>query len=221
MRSGAVVTLLAVIALGLIGLVGVAARDSRDLAFTIGVVPSLPTAELAPGARVCQTPITVSEPFARIRVRVGTPALPGQPLEVTVRDAATSRRLARGTIAGGYSAGTDQTAFVGPVTADRKIGVCVRNLGKRREILYGNLGGAALPSTARMGQRELDNDMTVVFLKRDSDSMLGRLAEVFDRASVFRPGWVGPWVFWVLTALVLAGVPLLLARALADSADAP
>ena len=63
--------------------------------------------------------------------------------------------------------------------------------------------------------------MTVVFLTDERHSMLAQLPDVFERASVFRPGWVGPWVFWLLMALTLIGVPLLLARALADSSDAP
>ena len=70
-------------------------------------------------------------------------------------------------------------------------------------------------------RRDLFSDLSVVFLHDSRRSVLSQLPDVFDRASVFRPGWVGPWLFWLLSAAVLLGVPLLLARALAESEGAP
>jgi hypothetical protein len=37
---------------------------------------------------------------------------------------------------------------------------------------------------------------------------------VFERAALFRPGWVGAWTFWLLLAALVIGVPTLLGRAL-------
>jgi hypothetical protein len=44
---------------------------------------------------------------------------------------------------------------------------------------------------------------------------------VFQRASLFRPGFVGAWTYWVLAALMVLAVPALLWRALGGVADAP
>jgi hypothetical protein len=220
MRRAGVIVLLAVACAGLAALALLAATDKRDLAFTIGVAPTIPAASLAPGATVCQSPISVAESFTRVRVRAGALRGRGQPLDLTVRSAESRRVLAGGRIAAGYADRTDQATRTGPVAAGQRIAVCVRNAGLRKAILYGNTAGAAPPSGARRpNRRALTTDVAVVFLKDDRRSMLAALPDVFERASVFRPGWVGPWTFWVLAVLALAGVPLLLAKALSGCGD--
>ena len=219
MRSAAVIALIATAVAGLVALVVVAARDDRDLAFTIGVVASIPASELTPGATVCQTPITVPQGFSRVTLQAGTPGDLGPSLTVSVRSADGQRPLGRGRLPGGYPDPTEQTTTVGEVAPGQKISVCVRNTGERKVALYGNTAGAALFSAAVQDGRALDTDITLVFLSRERRSMLSLLPEVFERASLFRPGWVGPWLFWALSAAALLGVPLLLARALADSQD--
>jgi hypothetical protein len=219
-RAG-LTALLVTVALGLLALLAVAARDDRDLAFTIGVRPAIPAANLAPGATVCQSGITVADPFTRVRLRAGSQAGPGQPLDLRVLEVGSNRELAQGRLPGGYPNPTEESARVGRVAAGQRIAVCVRNAGRRRALLYGNTAAAALPSEASINARTLKTDLTLVFLTDERHSLLAQLPTLFERASVFRPGWVGPWVFWLLTALALIGVPLLLARALADSSDAP
>lgn len=207
------------VAIGLLALALVGVEDKRDLAFTIGVVPSVPAATLAPGATVCQLPISVSESFKRVRVRAGSPGGPAEPAVVSVRASGTDQVLGRGRLAGGYPYGSDVSASVGEVAADQRIAVCVRNAGDRRLAVFGNAAQAAPPSEARAGGRVLKYDVSLVFLKRDRRSMLSELPDVFQRASVFRPGWVGTWTFWVLAVLVVLGVPALLARALSDAEE--
>ena len=221
MRRAGVIALLLATGFGVLALFGVAARDDRDLAFTIGVRPTIPAATLAPGVSVCQTGITVPDPFTRVRVRAGSPVGPGQPLDLRVLEVGSNRELAHGHLPGGYPNPTEESARVGRVAAGQRIAVCVRNTGRQRALLYGNTAAAALPSEAWIKARRLDTDVALVFLTDERHSMLALLPDVFERASVFRPGWVGPWVFWLLMALTLIGVPLLLARALADSSDAP
>jgi hypothetical protein len=218
MRRDGVVTLLVVGVLGLAGLAATAASDDRELAFTIGVVPTIPAATLDPGDTVCQSPISVSESFTRVGLRTGAPRGLGQPLALSVRAADGDRVLAEGRIVGGFPDRADLTTAVGPVASGQRVAVCVRNSGSRPANVYGNAAAAAPPSEAKLDGRTLDTDLAIVFLKTDGRSMLAELPDVFDRASVFKPGWVGPWTFWALSALVLLGVPLLLARALSESA---
>jgi hypothetical protein len=218
-RAGAAV-LLVVAAIGLAALALTAATDKRDLAFTIGVVPSIPAAVLPPSAMVCQTPIAVSEQFDRVRLVAGSPRRAGSPLTIVVYTL-PGRELARGRVPGGYRDRTQQSADIGLVASSQKVSVCVTNAGRRKVQLYGNVSYAALTSQAQIDGHALATDLTLVFLHDGRRSMLSQLATVFDRASVFRPGWVGAWVFWLLTAGMAIGVPLLLARALAESEDAP
>jgi hypothetical protein len=219
MRRGGAVVLLVTAVAGLVALAIEAASDKRDLAFTIGVVPSIVAADLRPGATACQAPIDVPSDFSRVRLRAGS-GRSGQPLAVSVLGIPSGRQLATGQVRGGYAEGTDQTATVGKVDAEQKIGVCVRNDGTRQVSLYGNTLAAAPLSGAILGKRQLETDLSFVFLDDDSQSMLAQLPQVFERASVFRPGFAGPWLFWVLAAAVLLGVPVLLARALADADEA-
>jgi hypothetical protein len=221
MRRGGALVLLATAALGLLALLAEAAGDQRDLAFTIGVVPSIPAATVKPGSTVCQSGISVPQPFTRVRLRAGSPGGPGPPLLLTVTEVGSNRVLGRGKLPGGYADSTEASARVGTVDAGKRIAVCVQNGGSRRVQIYGNAGQAAVLSQAVQDGKPLPNDLTLVFLRDDRRSMLAALSDAFDRASLFRPAWVGPWTFWLLSALALIGVPLLLARALADSSDAP
>jgi hypothetical protein len=221
MRRGGALALLLTAAIGLVALAFVAAGDKRDLAFTLGVVPTIPAARVPPGQFVCQGPILVSEQFDRVRVKAGSPGAPGSPLGIAVATA-KGKRIAEGRIPGGYAYPTEQSAEVGNVAAGQRVSVCVANLGSEPVELYGNAAAAALTSQAFLnGRRALDTDVALVFLQGQRRSMLAQLADAFERASVFRPGWVDPWVYWLLTALVLVAVPAMLARALADSEDAP
>jgi hypothetical protein len=217
MRRGGVVPLLVVSGLALAGLVATAAGDRRDLAFTIGVVPSIAAATLAPGDEVCQAPVSVSESFSRVGLTTGAPGGAGQPLAVSVRAADGGRVLGEGEIPGRFPDRADLTTAVGSVQSGQRVSVCVRNIGERRAIVYGNAGAAALPSAAEQDGRPLPTDLTLRFLEDSERSPLSELPELFDRASVFRPGWVGSWTFLLLAAAALIGVPLLLARALADT----
>jgi hypothetical protein len=217
MRSRGALALLATASVALLALVLVGATDKRRLAFTLGVVPSTVAVGLAPGATACQAPIETSAEFDEVRFKVGTYGGPGQPLDVAV--ASGRRFLGTGHVAGGYADLTEQVARVGRITAPRRISVCFRNRGTRRVALYGNSEAAAVTSTAYLDGKPRPADITLVFERERGRSMLSALPAVFRRASVFRPGWVGPWLFWLLGAAVLAGVPLLLARALADAGE--
>jgi hypothetical protein len=204
--------LLAVALVGLLGLFAEAAGDKRDLAFTLGVVPNIPAASLRPGATVCQGPIDVPDDFSRIRFRTGGEL--DQRLVVSVLAYPSGRVLATG-----RATSTDPSAAVGKVGAEQKVAVCVRNAGSRQISLFGNAGQASSLSAAVLNRRVLDNDVAFTFVD-ERRSMLAQLPRAFERAGVFRPGFVGPWLYWVLAGAVLLGIPLLLARALADADDA-
>jgi hypothetical protein len=219
MRSRGVIALLATACVGILAAAFVGARDSRELAFTLGVVPAAVAAELAPGQTVCQAPVNVPTDFDRVRFQVGTYRRPGPPMRVAVRSAGSRRLLAGGRLPAGYPDVSQPVVVVGEVRASQRAEVCLTNSGRRRLALYGNATAAAPVSDARLGNRPLGTDLTLMFERGESRSMVSLLPDVFDRASLFRPGWVGAWTFWVLAVLLLAGVPLLLALAVARSRD--
>lgn len=221
MRSVGVIAFLATACVGGLALVLVGARDERELAFTLGVVPGLVAAELGPGDSVCQAPVNVPADFTGVRFQVGTYRRPGPPLTVAVRSVESGRRLASGRLPAGYPDVSQPVVGVGPVRGSQRVEICVSNAGRRRAALYGNSTVAAPGTEARIGSRQLGNDLTLIFERGEPRSMLSLLPDVFERASVFRPGWVGTWTFWLLAGLLLAGVPLLLALALARSQDEP
>ena len=50
-------------------------------------------------------------------------------------------------------------------------------------------------------------------------TLLSDIPTVFERAALFRPGWVGVWTFWLLAAALLGAFPLA-ALALTRAIDA-
>jgi hypothetical protein len=221
MSSRAVVALLLVFALGVAAVAAVAARDERDLAFTLGVAPALVAAEIRPGGEACQRPVAVAHDISGVRMQLGTYERPGPPIEAVVRPVAGGRPLAAGRLAGGYPDVTEQTVSLDrPVAAGRRVAVCVRNAGDRRVAVYGGPELARRGSAVYVGGVEQSTDMALVFT-REGRSALARVPDVFERATVFRAGWVGAWTYWVLLALVLLAAPALLGLALRDTCAGP
>jgi hypothetical protein len=210
-----VAAFLAVAAGGLLALALVAGGDSRALAFTLGVPPTQVGAELRPGQTACQAPVLVSSEFSRVRFQVGTYGRSGEPLELVVRSLRSGRALGQGRLRGGYPDGSQRSVPVGRVAPEEPVEVCIRNAGEHKAALYGSVTAAAPGTDARVAGAETGTDLTLVFERAEPRSMLATVPDIFRRASVFRPGWVGSWTFWVLALLVGAGVPALLALALA------
>jgi hypothetical protein len=209
--------LIGVAVLAAIGLIAIMAADKRDLAFTLGVRPTQVATVLRPGNEACQRPIDVSSDADTVEFQVGTFRRPGEPLEVTVRNASGLIGSAR--VPGGYPDNARQFARVSEITDGDRIAVCLRNLGRSRLALYGGPDQAARTSALFLDGKQQPADMTLIF-HGDSRSMLTLLGDVFDRASLFHPSWVGTWLFWLLAAAVALGVPVLLALAM-SSAETP
>ena len=197
------------VALALVGL-----TRSDDRAFTLGVVPAAAVAALERGDRACQERIDVPESFSEVELQIGTYRRPGIPLGVTVhRSDGGGRVLGRGKLAGGYPDVSRQRIPVGTVDGGRQVAVCIDSAGPGRVALYGNAGVAAPTSELVIDDTPVDADLTLVFHRSEERSLLTELPDSFERAAVFKAGWVGPWVFWLLLGCVLVAVPFALARA--------
>ncbi|MFL5825940.1 MAG: hypothetical protein ACJ76V_05400 [Thermoleophilaceae bacterium] len=191
----AALVLLAAAAAGLAALALTAAGHDQHLAYSPGIAPFDAGRTLTGGETSCQQfDLPVVADAVTLPVRS---AGPGPPLDVLARGAG-GRVIGRGSVAGGYASGHMVSTRVGPMPAGSKVEICVRNAGGASVVVPGENG-----------------TMDIAFLRTKPKSTLSLLGDALDRASVFRPGWVGGWTFWVLLALVGVGAPLVLARALA------
>jgi hypothetical protein len=203
---------------GTLCLVAVAAGDQRRVAYPLGVAPFGVAAQLEPGQRACMQPIELPTDVDGAVLRIGTFGRPGPALQVTVREL-HGRVLARGSIPAGYADGSEPSVIFGRVPEGRTISLCIRNRGPGRAGLFGS---ESIPSTGTITNGTSSTvDFDVEFLRERDRSALDLLPEAFDRASVFRPGWVGAWTYWVLLAAMLVAAPLLLALAVLKAAREP
>lgn len=215
---------LTVAAAGILTLLVGALAVGSDRAFTIGVLSAAPSPPVAPGERACQQPITVPPGggFDTVDFEIGTYLQPaGPPVDVSVEPVDPGAfPIRRGVLQAGYpDVGIEQRqrVHVGDVPEGARIAVCFRNRGPRRVALFGAAGAAARESKATIGGRHFDFDFDVVF--RDGRrSFAERLSQIVQRASLFRPPWLTPGVYYALIVILLIGLPALIARAARDLA---
>ena len=62
-------------------------------------------------------------------------------------------------------------------------------------------------------------DIGLELNRRDNRPLLALLPDAFERASLFRPGWVGAWTYWLLLVALVIAVPVLLSRALVSASE--
>lgn len=218
MSSRAVRALAAAVVAGVLGLLVAAATDERHLAFSLAVRPSQPGILIQPGQQVCQRGIDVEQPFDSVSLLLATYFQPGPRLELRVTDDRGGRPLASGVLPDGYpDSKVSVTKLDRTVPAGGRATLCVRNTGARKVALFSGPWSDNAPSTGAIDGRYISYDLLVDFVRSKPRSTLASIPEVFRRAALFHPGWVGAWTFWVLAALLLVGVPVLLGRAVASA----
>jgi len=173
-----------------IALLAFAALERRDEAFTLGVAPAL-TVPAKAGHTLCQTPIDVPAEFDRAQLTMAD----GTPANGRVRDART------------------HAAIEPPVAEGRRVEVCIQGPAT----VLGNAPLASRSSRAVSGGRPVKADLSVVFFRGDSRSLVALLPDVVERASLFHGAWVKPWLVGLLGVLLLTAFPLLLGAALRES----
>ncbi|MGI8506450.1 MAG: hypothetical protein ACR2MK_06520 [Solirubrobacteraceae bacterium] len=192
-------------ALGLAALLVSASVPVESRAFVLGSPNQNTIAILAPGERACEGPVKGSEPVGGVRVwgaSVGGPSA----LEVTAMQRA-------GAIAarGGMEVTSTPSAYTAALSpalpAGRELTVCVRSVGANP---FSLLGSAPVNPAVLMtlGGKQRQSEFSLALLRGPRQSLLASLPRAFARASLFHPGWVGTWTFWLLTLALLATVPL-------------
>jgi hypothetical protein len=235
MRSRAALALLVTATLGVVALLVGRAFDERPLQQRLGVLVQGAVATLAPGHRGCQGPIALADDTRAVEFNPGTPHTePGPAIDATVRDSYSQKLLASGQLAAGFDPRKPQTIELSPgLKANAIVDICFRNAGPGMTLLFGDseVGNPLFERAGVVGQHPSistsmasvdgqplpSQDIAVVFPRQHAKSVLALVPQIFRRAALFRPGAVGPWVYWLLAALILVGAPLLLARALATA----
>ena len=171
------------------------------------------------GHRLCVRGLLVPSGTARVQVQVMTkgprPELVGR-MRVGGRTVTThlprdpaggEKKLELG--APGAPAGTRSAA--GTLCLKPRLGVPVGFLG------FAGLQNDVAPT---LDGKPLDVRLAVWFLppRGEKRSPAALLPEIFRRAALFRPGFVGPWTYWVLILLAVPGLVLWGLRLLATSA---
>lgn len=211
-RLWLVAVALGVVAVGSLLLAAILVKRSES--FSLGVAPAAPVAEIQPDSTVCQGPIAVPAAFDRVALTLGTFMRPGQALDIRVRDAGSAKTLASGRLPRGYADNSEQQVRVGHVGRGRSIRVCFTNRGSRRVVAYGDPGQAHAPSTVTIDGSPRDVDASIRFLYDQPRSLLSLAPRMIERATLFAPSWLSPWMLWSLFALVALAVPGLLIYAL-------
>jgi hypothetical protein len=177
------------------------------LAGTNSVGPQAFVTRLNPGRALCQTNVLIPKDSAGVRLLVGTFGRLGPRLTATIEGRSPSF-MRRASIQG-YRDGSSPVLAFEPVSetvrADR---LCLRVAAGGDVALAGEPDpNADQLSELTVAGSPVAGDLSIQTVRAGKESLAELVPTVFERASRFRPGWVGPWTYWALVALALALVP--------------
>lgn len=171
--------------------------------------------EVKPGARLCVEPVTITDRTDRIRF--GTLMPEDQAFAVEVAAEAPGYRSAA-TVRGVQALAVD--AAIEPPPRDVEGRVCFRNRGERALPLLGTTDQRILSRAHPVvdGEPLPRTEVAVTLVRSGPGSLAGRAGELFEHAEVVNPGFVAPWLLWLLLPLVAVGIPAGALAALAAAA---
>ena len=214
MRSRAAIAVLAACAAGVLVVLLAAATDERHLAFSLGVRPSEPGVEALPGQEACQRDVDVEEPFDALTILPAAFFHPVPRLAVRVVDRASGARVAGALLGDGHPENKPTTIRLDrKVPRGARVDVCFRNVGAWKLAFFSGPGSDNEPSFGTLDGRYIRSDILIDFVRSRPRTTLAMIPDIFRRATLFHPRWVGAWTFWLLSAVLVLLVPLALAAA--------
>ena len=200
---------LLVVAIGALAWWAPFVRAPRDYPATIPqTVPlfTTPLVALRHGQQVCFSPAVMDRRSEQPRFRAATPSSPtGGALALTIAGPGY-RYAAR--VPGGYANNSLLTVPVRPPPRDIATRICLRNEGRPTIALFGVDDRTRAPLTVTRDGRRIGPAVQFAFFEARPTSIARRLPTTLDRMQAFRPGLLGPWLFWPLLLLCLGGLPL-------------
>ena len=219
MRSPAVAAIFGGALAGIIALVAFATDDERERAFRLPVSDSQPAATLRPGQTVCQRPLAAQGDFKAVQLTVGSAGRARFALAANPLRGGGDQPLAVAELAFSSGPSIQRAEFDRTVHKEERFALCVTNSGERVAAIYGaepriDDGSEVVGKGAREAW-----DLALIFLRDKPRSVLVDVPDMFERAALFKPAFVGAWTFWLLLAAVALGVPALLSAALRSSVE--
>jgi hypothetical protein len=160
---------------------------------------------LVPGERTCFGRATIDPYATEMRFNVSSPSGPAPAIGVHVWGDAYDFR-------GEVPAGTLDTQQVRlPIQTPPgtfPVRVCFRSRGKQEGVgLFASADRTRSRSIAHVDGRKTDQSIWFAFSESTPHTFAERLSATVQRMTVFRPGYVGEGLVWVLLVLFLIGVP--------------
>jgi hypothetical protein len=166
---------------------------------------TIPFVDLKAGEQVCFDP-AVMDTHSEVAVfRVNTFERPGSPIALTI--AGSGYRFTART-PGGYPDSEVLHVPVRPPPHDLAVRICLRNEGARTIALFGDNDQTRAPFEVTAAGKDSGISVQFAFYEREPVSIADRLSTTFDRMQVFRPGFLGPWLFWPLALVCVVLLPL-------------
>ena len=210
------------VACAVIAVVGLLIAGSRPIAVRTATAdaPNQSTiAELHPGQHVCEGPLRSRGPARSVAIW-GASAGGVARLTVAVADAATHTVLASGPLHAIPLETVWSARLARAVPGGRPLEVCLTE----DTSVFSLSGSAVSAPTVSVTGIATGQRFSLILLSDGDRSLLGSLSTAFERASLWRPSWVGSWTFWLLAIALLAafgvGVSAVVSAASADLPEA-
>jgi hypothetical protein len=175
------------------------------------------------GERMCVRDVRVPAGTQRVRWGIDTQNVPRIAVDMTMRvhgGPTLTGAIVRSADTGFHKVDIPMSAPVPGGAPFRLADLCLAPQGNEGQIfVWGRTQLDIESKPIEVGKQKIPNRVALWFLplKHEQRSILSQLPQLFARASLFRPGFYGPWLFWVV---LFAGVPLLLYAAIRTIATA-
>jgi predicted membrane protein DUF2142 len=175
------------------------------------------------GQRMCVRDVRVPAGTQRVRWGIDTQNAPRIPVDMTVRvhgGATLTGSIVRSDDAGFHKVDIPMDDPVPGGAPFRLADLCLAPQGHEGQIfVWGRTQLDIESKPIEIGKRKIANRVALWFLPlaHEKRSILSQLPKMFERASLFRPGFYGPWLFWLV---LFAGMPALLYAAIRTIATA-
>jgi hypothetical protein len=166
---------------------------------------SRPEVPLRAGDQLCFSPAVMDTHSQRAAFVVDTGKAPPQPVRLTINGPGYQFAVSA---TGGAPGGA---AVVVPVRApnrDLPIRACVENAGRRAVSLWGVDDRTRTPLIVTSAGQRIGPGVQFAFYEARPASIARHLPIALQRMSAFRPGFLGPWLFWPLALICALGIPV-------------